>query len=56
MAKRKAIYGLGDFYTTSKAGATGRIVNIESIKPNLTRLYLQMPNNARRIAMVKIGA
>ena len=46
-------YQLGDLFTTSKTGVTGRIVKFSPINAKLTRVSLQLANGSRRLAMVK---
>jgi len=45
-------YQLGDLFTTSKTGVTGRIVKFSPINSKLTRVSLQLANGSRRLAMV----
>ena len=45
-------YQIGDLFTTSKTGVTGRIVKFSPINSKLTRISLQLANGARRLAMV----
>jgi hypothetical protein len=45
-------YQLGDLFTTSKTGITGRIVKFSPINSKTTRVSLQLANGARRLAMV----
>jgi len=45
-------YQLGDLFTTSKTGVTGRIVKFSPINSKLTRVSLQLANGAQRLAMV----
>ena len=45
-------YQLGDLFTTSKTGITGRIVKFSPINSKLTRVSLQLANGSRRLAMV----
>jgi len=45
-------YQLGDLFTTSKTGVTGRIVKFSPINAKLTRVSLQLANGSRRLAMV----
>jgi len=49
-------YQLGDLFTTSKTGITGRIVDFEKINKTVTRVSLQLANGQRRFAMVKTSA
>ena len=46
-------YQIGDLFTTSKTGVTGRIKNFTPINSKLTRVSLQLANGAHRFAMVK---
>jgi len=46
-------YQIGDLFTTSKTGITGRISNFTPINSKLTRVSLQLANGAHRFAMVK---
>ena len=46
-------YQLGDLFTTSKTGVTGRITNFTPINSKLTRVSLRLANGAHRFAMVK---
>ena len=46
-------YQLGDLFTTSKTGITGRITNFTPINNKLTRVSLKLANGAHRFAMVK---
>ena len=46
-------YQLGDLFTTSKTGITGRIVKFSPINSKTTRVSLQLANGAKRFAMVK---
>jgi len=45
-------YQIGDLFTTSKTGVTGRIVKFSPINSKLTRISLQLANGSRRLAMV----
>jgi len=45
-------YQIGDLFTTSKTGITGRIVKFSPINSKLTRVSLQLANGSRRLAMV----
>ena len=45
-------YQVGDLFTTSKTGVTGRIVKFSPINSKLTRISLQLANGQRRLAMV----
>lgn len=46
-------YQLGDLFTTSRTGITGRIANFVPINSKLTRVDLVLANGSRRLAMVK---
>jgi len=46
-------YQIGDLFTTSKTGVTGRIKNFTPINAKLTRVSLQLANGSHRFAMVK---
>ena len=46
-------YQIGDLFTTSKTGVTGRIVNFSPLSNKVTRVQLQLANGAKRFAMVK---
>ena len=46
-------YQIGDLFTTSKTGVTGRIKDFTPISSKLTRVSLQLANGAHRFAMVK---
>ena len=46
-------YQVGDLFTTSKTGVTGRIKDFTAINSKLTRVSLQLANGAHRFAMVK---
>ena len=46
-------YQLGDLFTTSKTGVTGRISKFTPINSKLTRVSLILANGAHRFAMVK---
>ena len=45
-------YQIGDLFTTSKTGVTGRIVKFSPINSKLTRISLQLANGSRRLAML----
>lgn len=49
-------YQVGDLFTTSKVGATGRIVKFTPINSKLTRVQLRLANGQQRFAMVKTAA
>lgn len=46
-------YQVGDLFTTSKTGVTGRIVEFAPIRKNVTRVALRLANGQQRFAMVK---
>jgi hypothetical protein len=46
-------YQVGDLFTTSKVGVTGRINSFTPIRRNVTRVGLTLSNGAKRFAMVK---
>jgi hypothetical protein len=46
-------YQVGDLFTTSKTGVTGRINSFTPISKTLTRVGLTLANNQKRYAMVK---
>ena len=46
-------YQVGDLFTTSKTGVTGRINSFNSVNPKLTRVGLTLANGQKRFAMVK---
>ena len=46
-------YQIGDLFTTSKTGVTGRIAGFESMSNKVTRVSLILANGSRRLAMVK---
>ena len=46
-------YQLGDLFTTSKTGITGRIHSFAPLNSKLTRVGLTLANGAKRYAMVK---
>ena len=46
-------YQVGDLFTTSKTGVTGRINSFTAVSPKLTRVGLTLANGSKRIAMVK---
>jgi hypothetical protein len=46
-------YQIGDLFTTSKTGVTGRISDFTPINAKLTRVSLRLANGAHRFAMVK---
>ena len=46
-------YQIGDLFTTSKTGVTGRIASFEPMSNKLPRVSLVLANGSRRLAMVK---
>jgi hypothetical protein len=46
-------YQVGDLFTTSKTGVTGRINSFAPIRQNVTRVGLTLSNGSKRFAMVK---
>jgi hypothetical protein len=46
-------YQIGDLFTTSKTGITGRIAGFSPISNKVTRVSLVLANGSRRLAMVK---
>jgi hypothetical protein len=46
-------YQIGDLFTTSKTGVTGRIASFSPISNKVTRVSLVLANGSRRFAMVK---
>lgn len=46
-------YKVGDLFTTSKTGITGRIEKFTPINSKVTRVMLRLANNQQRFAMVK---
>ena len=46
-------YQIGDLFTTSKTGVTGRIRDFTPINSKLTRVGLTLANGSYRFAMVK---
>ena len=46
-------YQIGDLFTTSKTGVTGRIAGFEPMSNKVTRVSLVLANGSRRLAMVK---
>jgi hypothetical protein len=46
-------YQIGDLFTTSKTGVTGRIADFTPITNKVTRVSLVLANGSRRLAMVK---
>jgi len=49
-------YQLGDLFTTSKTGVTGRIVKFAPMSNKVTRVQLRLANGQQRFAMVKTSA
>jgi hypothetical protein len=47
------VYQIGDLFTTSKTGVTGRIVKFIPQTKNVTKVQLRLANNQTRFAMVK---
>ena len=46
-------YQIGDLFTTSKTGVTGRIAGFTPMSNKLTRVQLRLANGQQRFAMVK---
>jgi hypothetical protein len=46
-------YQIGDLFTTSKTGVTGRIAGFTPMSNKVTRVSLILSNGSRRLAMVK---
>ena len=46
-------YQLGDLFTTSKTGVTGRIYSFAPQSNTVTRVGLTLANGSKRFAMVK---
>ncbi len=46
-------YQIGDLFTTSKTGVTGRIAKFSPISNKVTRVQLVLANGQQRFAMVK---
>ena len=46
-------YQIGDLFTTSKTGVTGRIVEFVPQSKSVTRIALRLANGQQRFAMVK---
>ena len=46
-------YQVGDLFTTSKTGITGRIEKFVPMRHNVTKVMLRLANNQTRFAMVK---
>jgi len=46
-------YQIGDLFTTSKTGITGRIAGFTPMSNKVTRVSLVLANGSRRFAMVK---
>lgn len=53
MAINGFVYSLGDLFTTSTAGVTGRINSFKSVSKTVTRVGLTLANGQHRYAMVK---
>ena len=47
------LYQVGDLFTTSKTGVTGRIAGFTPLSNKVTRVNLILANGQRRFAMVK---
>ena len=46
-------YQIGDLFTTSKTGVTGRIEKFVPQSKNVTKVMLRLANGQQRFAMVK---
>jgi len=46
-------YQIGDLFTTSKTGVTGRIAGFTPMSNKVTRVSLILANGSQRLAMVK---
>ena len=46
-------YQIGDLFTTSKTGVTGRIYSFTPQSKTVTRVGLTLANGSKRFAMVK---
>ena len=46
-------YQIGDLFTTSQTGITGRINSFAPISNKVTRVGLTLANGSKRLAMVK---
>ena len=46
-------YQVGDLFTTSRTGVTGRIIKFIPQSRNVTKVMLRLANNQTRFAMVK---
>ena len=46
-------YQIGDLFTTSTTGVTGRINSFSPVSNKVTRVGLTLSNGAKRFAMVK---
>jgi hypothetical protein len=46
-------YQIGDLFTTSKTGVTGRIASFTPMSKSVTRVALRLANGQQRFAMVK---
>ena len=53
MAINGYTYSIGDLFTTSNAGVTGRINSFSPISKTVTRVGLTLANGQKRFAMVK---
>jgi hypothetical protein len=49
-------YQIGDLFTTSRTGVTGRIKKFSPVSNKVTRVQLQLANGQNRFAMVKTSA
>jgi len=49
-------YQIGDLFTTSTTGITGRINSFAPISNKVTRVGLTLANGSKRLAMVKTSA
>jgi hypothetical protein len=53
MAINGYTYSIGDLFTTSTSGITGRINSFAPISKTVTRVGLTLANGQKRFAMVK---
>jgi hypothetical protein len=53
MAINGYTYQIGDLFTTSTAGVTGRINSFAKVSKTVTRVGLTLANGSKRFAMVK---
>lgn len=53
MALNGYTYQIGDLFTTSKTGVTGRINSFTKVSKTVTRVGLTLANGSYRFAMVK---